>query len=188
MLTQIQQKMIAGLRRLVTLVVRIGLIWMQNPIVTGAQTTPVKPATPASKIMLLQQANDKASPQAMTEADRAKLKDPFFQLVLKDHADATTLPDINKFLKPADQEVFVVDEHIVDGAAKVGDRPAGRRSVITMNGETNGQVLDRNVMLAVLFNSEQFPTANFLEAMGWDESSGSFNSMFKFSIIRQMVH
>jgi Putative peptidoglycan binding domain len=173
MLTQI----IARLRRLVTLIMSIGLIWLQSPIATWAQTTPVKPAAP--KTMLLQQANDNVPPQAMTEADRAKLKDPFFQLVLKDHADATTLSDLNKFLKPADQEVFAVDEHMIDGAAKVGDRPASRRSVVTMSGETSGQVLDKNVMLAVMFNSEQFPTANFLEAMGWDESSGSFN-YYKF--------
>jgi Putative peptidoglycan binding domain len=160
------------LNKFVTIVVSLGLIWLQHPIAAEAQNPPAKPAaTPATKPVLLS-ATGSGAPQVMSDADRAKLKDPLFQLVLKDHADVQTLTDINKFLKPDSQSVSVVDEHIVDTATKVGNSPAERRSVITMR---NKDFTDGDVMFSIEFTPDQFQSPNFIEAMGWDESSGSFN-------------
>jgi hypothetical protein len=173
MLMSIQRGLIAGLRRFVALICSLGLIWASQPI--AAQAQPVPTPSPAPKPALLQQLNDQSAPQPLSDVDRAKLNDPLFQLVLKDHADATTLTALKQFLKPNRQEVFVVDEHIVDPAPKVGDRLAERRAVITMNGTTNKLTLDQNVMFSVGFNSEKFPTPNFIEAMGWDDTNSQFN-------------
>ncbi|MCU0568165.1 MAG: peptidoglycan-binding protein [Oculatellaceae cyanobacterium Prado106] len=146
----------------------VGLVWLSGASVAFAQPAP-------NPVPLLKQVNDSTAPQPMTAAELADLKDPFFQLVLKNHADAVTLPAINQFLKPATQDVFVVDERIVDAEPKPGGTPAIRRSTITVNGTTNQQVLDNNVFLSIRFNSDQFPTGNFIEVMGWDESQGRFN-------------
>ncbi|MFM2430206.1 MAG: hypothetical protein RLZZ511_1419 [Cyanobacteriota bacterium] len=168
--------MLRRLQSLVTFALKLGLslglIWLQQPIVAIAQTPP-KPA-------LLQQATDNSAPQPMTEAELAKLKDPMFQLVLKNNADVKTLSAVNQLLKPTKQSVFVVDEQIADGAPKVGNNLANRRAIVTLEGTTNGQTLDQNVLFSVSFDSEKFPTANFIEVMGWDESSGSFN-YYKFN-------
>jgi hypothetical protein len=177
----LNQKITTGLdktwlRQFVAIVMSAGLIWCQ-PIAAQAQTTPAKPSVaPATKPVLLSApGGTSTTPQVLSDTDRAKLKDPLFQLVLKDHADVTTMADINKLLSPASQDVFAVDEHIIDAAPKVGDSLARRRSVITMKGVTNNQTLDQNVLFSVMFNSEQFPTPSFIEAMGWDDTSGSFN-------------
>jgi hypothetical protein len=166
--TQLKQRIAAFLQTLAAIGLTLGFVLLQ-PIAAQAQAKPT----------LLLPGSGGGAPQPMLESDRAKLKDPFFQLVLKDHADAKTLPEIKQFLKPASQQVFVVDEHIVDSAPKVGDSLAGRRSIITMAGTTNKLTLDQNVLLSVGFNAEQFPTANFMEVMGWDEDSGIFN-YYKF--------
>jgi hypothetical protein len=171
----LNSKITGWLRKLAAIGISIGLIWFQQPIAAQAQTNPAKP-TPANKPVLLSApGGTSTTPQVLSDADRAKLKDPLFQLVLKDHADVTTLAGINKLLNPVSQDVFAVDEHMADTAAKVGDSLAQRRSVITMKGVTNNQTLDQNVLFSVMFNSAQFPTPNFIEAMGWDENSGSFN-------------
>jgi hypothetical protein len=46
--------------------------------------------------------------------------------------------------------------------------------VITLRNSQN-QVADGDVMLSVEFTPTQFQSPSFIEAMGWDESSGSFN-------------
>lgn len=145
----------------------LSLVLLLHTLTAFAQTPP--------KPTLLQQATDGSAPQPMNEAELAKLKDPIFQLILKNNAGAKTLPEINQLIKSTKQRVFVVDEHLADVAPKVGDRPAERRAIVAFEGTTNGQKLDQNVMLSISFNSEKFPTPNFIEAMGWDESSGSFN-------------
>jgi hypothetical protein len=151
------------------LVMSMSLIWSQQAPAAQAQPAPPKP------VLLSGTGAPGTAPQPLSDADRAKLQDPLFQLVLKDHADAKTLADLNKFLKPAGQDVFVVDEHIADSQPQVGNGLAERRAVITMNGTTNNQILDQNVLLSMEFNSEQFQSPSFIEAMGWDDSSGSFN-------------
>jgi hypothetical protein len=170
--TQFKRKLINNIRQLLILLMGVGLFWSQQPIAVYAQT-------PAPKPLLLQQANEKSTPQPMVEADRAKLSDPFFQLVLKNNSNVKTLPEIKQLLKPSQQNIFVVDEHIADKAAKVGNGLANRRAIVTMAGSTSGQVLDNNVMFSVGFNSEQFPTANFIEVMGWDDKNSLFN-YYKF--------
>jgi hypothetical protein len=149
-------------RNLIALFFGVGLIWSMLPIAANAAP-------------ILAQSNDQSAPQPMTEADLAKLNDPLFQLVLKDHAEVKTLADVTKFLKPTTQNIFVVDEHIVDSATKVGDRTAERRSVVTYSGTTNQQILDQNVLLSVTFDPNQFPEPNFIEAMAWDDGRGQFN-------------
>ncbi len=168
MLKWLKQTLMAWGRGLVLFVVGLGLVWFGQGVVVQAQPSPPKPA-------LLKQATEGSPPQAMTDAEKAQLKDPLFQLVLKDHADAKTLTAINQFLKPASQDVFVVDERIVDTAPKVGGVPAERRAAIAFSGTTNQLPLDQNVLFSVAFNSEQFPSASFIEAMGWDDSQSRFN-------------
>jgi hypothetical protein len=102
MLVQIKRRLIAKLRNLATLILSLGLIWTSHAIAAHAQPAP----TPAPKPSLLQQLNDQIVPQPLPATDRAQLNDPLFQLVLKDHADATTLTTLNQFLKPTSQEVF----------------------------------------------------------------------------------
>jgi hypothetical protein len=173
MLTRIKRRLIAGLRYLTTLALSLGLIWTSQPIAAHAQ--PVTTPSPAPKPALLQQLNDQSAPQPLPAADRALLNDPLFQLVLKDHADATTLTALNQFLKPTGEELFVVDEQIVDVAPKAGDRPAQRRAIVTINGTTNNLILDQNVFLSMMFSSEKFQTPNFIEAMSWDDLKSQFN-------------
>jgi hypothetical protein len=134
---------------------------------------------PAPQTVLTKQSTNTAPPQPMTEAERAELKDPLFLLVLKDHANVKSIAEINQFLKPAGQEVFVVDERIADAAPKPGGTLASRRAVVTPNGTTNQMQLDQNVFFSIFFNSEQFNTGNFIEAMGWDDSQSRFN-YYKF--------
>jgi Putative peptidoglycan binding domain len=169
MLLKFKRKWLAWSRGWVAIVIGfISVLW-----INAAQSQPV-PAPALTK-----QATNTAPPQPMTAAERAELKDPLFQLVLKDHANVKTVAEINQFLKPAGQNVFVVDERIADTAPKVNGTPASRRAVITPNGTTNQMSLDQNVFFSVFFNSEQFNTGNFIEAMGWDDTQSRFN-YYKF--------
>jgi Putative peptidoglycan binding domain len=169
MLLKFKRKWLAWSRGWVVIVIGfISVLW-----INAAQSQPV-PSPALSK-----QATNTAPPQPMTAAELAELKDPLFQLVLKDHAEVKTIAEINQFLKPAGQDVFVVDERIADSAPKVGGTLASRRAVVTPNGTTNQVQLDQNVFFSVFFNSEQFNTGNFIEAMGWDDSQSRFN-YYKF--------
>lgn len=137
---------------------------------------PILPnATSQEKPILLRQDSPSAPLRPLTPEELAGLQDPLFQLVLKDHGDVKTLAGLVQLLKPEQQAVFVVDEQIVDTAPKRGDRPASRRAIMTFNGTTQTRSLDQNVMLSVDFNSNSFPSSNFIEAMGWDEINGRFN-------------
>jgi hypothetical protein len=180
MLTKMIQKLIKTIHKTITLIISLGLLWAQSPIVAWAQysPTPVAPQT-----VLLQQLNDKSAPQPMSDTDRANLQDPFFQLVLKNHVNIKTLTEVQKLLKPESQSVFVVDERIVDPTPKLNHKPAERRGIMTMTGKTANQLLDRQVILAIGFNSSQFPTANFIEAMAWDDQNSLFN-YYKFDQLK----
>jgi hypothetical protein len=170
MLLKLKRKWMSWRRSWVAIVLSfVSVLW-----INAAQSQPVPP-----KPVLTKQATNTAPPQPMTEAERADLKDPLFQLVLKDHADVKTVAQINQFLKPAGQDVFVVDERVADTAPKVNGTPASRRAVITPNGTTNQMLLDQNVFFSTFFNSEQFNTGNFIEAMGWDDTQSRFN-YYKF--------
>ncbi len=125
---------------------------------------------------LLKQATDTSAAESMTAEEIAGLNDPFFNLLLKDHLDTQTVNGISQRLRPDRQETFVVHERIVDNSPTVGGgSPASRRSIITFDGNTDGEELNRNVMLSVFFNSESFPSVPDIEAMAWDEGNGKFN-------------
>jgi hypothetical protein len=173
-LINLQQPLIQLKRLWVTLsklVVAVGLyaiIWFQSAAVYA------QPA-PAPKPPLLKQATDGSAPQTMTDAEKAQLNDPFFNVVLKNNTDAKSLKNVLQILNPREQKIFVVDEQIVDTAPKIGNTPASRRAIVSMKGTTSGQVLDDNVLFSVSFTSEKFPTPGFIEVMGWDEPGNRYN-------------
>jgi hypothetical protein len=134
------------------------------------------PPPPSPTTTLFKQTKNDDPPQPMTDEERAALSDPFFQLVLQNRTDVTTLPAIRQLLKASGQSVFVVDERIKDADQRPDGKPALRRAIITPQGDGN---LNQNVMLSMLFNPEQFPSSNFIEVMGWDEQQGRFN-FYKF--------
>jgi hypothetical protein len=172
-LSKLKQILFAWGRGLIAIALSLVAVWMQTPI-AAAQPVPPKP-------MLMKQATDTSAPQPMTDQERAALKDPLFTSVLKDRADATSLTEINKLLKATGQDVFVVDERIVDTDPKPGGQLAFRRAIVTPAGAPSRDPVDdnQNVLFSVGFNSEQFPVGNFIEAMGWDNSQGQFN-YYKF--------
>jgi hypothetical protein len=155
-------------RILIAFVLSLVTVWMQTPI-AQAQPAPV----------LMKQATDTSAPQPMTAQELAALKDPLFQSVLKDRADVKTLAEVNQLLKATGQDVFVVDEHIVDTDPKPAGQLAFRRAIVTPNGAPSRVQENQNVMFSIGFNSEQFPVGNFIEAMGWDDSQSRFN-YYKF--------
>ncbi|NJN32738.1 MAG: peptidoglycan-binding protein, partial [Synechococcales cyanobacterium RM1_1_8] len=127
---------------------------------------------------LRKQATDRSQPEAMSAQELAGLKDPLFNLLLKDRANlskATSLAGITQQLQPAQQNVFVVDERIADPAPRLGNSPASRRAVLTFEGQTQGEELRENVALSVFFNAEAFPSITEIEAMAWDDGAGKFN-------------
>ncbi len=124
-----------------------------------------------SAALLRQDAN--ASPvRPLTPEERSELGDPFFNLVLKEGADATSLSEVEALIQPSasQRHTFVVEEHIADSAPG-----QGRRAVLTYSGVNGSERLNTNVMLSVLFNSEQFPDQQPIEALGWDDERGRYN-------------
>ena len=139
------------------------------------------PAAWGQPAQLLFQENERDAPRALSEAERAKLGDPLFALVLRDHPEAMTLSEIQALLQPNENrrrvKVFVVDERLADPGPNAGDgHPASRRSVLSYEGVTNGVPLTGNVMLSLFFDSQGFPDApGAIEAWGWDEARGVYN-------------
>ena len=131
----------------------------------------------AASVSLLEQRTEGATVQQIAQSTLSSLGDPIFKLVLKDHADVTNLAEIEKLIKgeQGQEQTFVVDEKIVDTRPTIGNQPAARRAVLTFTGRNQGEQLDRNAMLSVFFNSENFPDVQFLEALGWDGSRGRYN-------------
>ena len=123
--------------------------------------------------VLLQQESDSSPSEPLTPGQLESLGDPFFDLVLKEHANVTSLSALEDFIQPdgSKRQTFVVDE-------KVADPTLGqsRRAVLAYSGRNGVRNLDTNVMLSVSFNSSEFsdqPT--FIEAWGWDDQRGRFN-------------
>jgi hypothetical protein len=164
---QVFRQIAIALGRVLVAIALFSLIWFQGAA-AYAQPAPTKPP-------LLKQFKNTDTPQPMTDAEKAQLQDPFFQLVLKNNTDAKDLTAINNLLKPQSQELFVVDERIAESALKVGNNSSIRRGIMTVSGTTNQQKLDNNVLFSVLFTPDTFPTANFIEIMGWDEKNGVYN-------------
>ncbi len=126
---------------------------------------------------LFVQNTDRSQVRSITNQELAELGDPFFNLVLKDHADETNLAEIEQLLQPdsTKRETFVVSERILDAS-----RPQSRRAILTFQGSNrnNGNpiFLSPNVMISVSFNSEDFSdNPEQLEIWGWDEQRGRYN-------------
>lgn len=119
-------------------------------------------------VTLLKQERNGLRPQKMTTEELAPLGDPLFNLVLKEHADITNLSEIEALIK-GEENTFVVDERIADPSPG-----QSRRAVLTFKGN-NGETLDPNIMLAVSFNSENFPDTQPIEALGWDGKRSRYN-------------
>ena len=126
---------------------------------------------------LLEQDRDGGRVQPLTAENRAELGDPLFNLVLKDRADVANLAELETLIEGdnGQEQVFVVSETIEDPSPRRNNRPASRRAIVTFSGENQGERLDRNVMLSVFFNSENFPDVQSIEALGWDGERGRYN-------------
>lgn len=133
-----------------------------------------QPVEPRLDTLFLKQATDHPSSLAfLTQAEQRQLGDPFFNLVLRDRADAQDLDAIEELLQPdaSRRLAFAVHESILDPA-----RPGSRRAVLAYRGFHRGEVLDGNVMLSVAFSDEDFPARQpFIEAWGWDAFRGRYN-------------
>lgn len=122
---------------------------------------------------LLKQSTESSPVQPLTATELADLGDPFFNLVLKDRADATNLATIEALIQPNDKlrETFVVDERLQDFSPG-----QTRRAVLAFRGKNNNEFLSPNVMLSVKFDSDNFSdTPELIEAWGWDDNRGRFN-------------
>ena len=117
------------------------------------------------------QARDGAPQQAMTAAELAVLGDPFFKLVLKTKPNEVRFDEVVRLVKGATgtEHFFVVDEKIIDPA--LGQT---RRAVIGFKGTNQQVVLDTNVMLSVIFDSNAI-RPGFIEAWGWDDAKSRYN-------------
>ena len=120
--------------------------------------------------ILLAQARDNEPARNLTGGEFAALGDPFFLLVLKDHVDAVTLADIERFLQPdaTKRQLFVVSERLREL------RPGDRRAVLTYTGKSGEHVLDTNVMLSVFFGPNAIHE-RAIEAWGWDNQRSRYN-------------
>lgn len=98
----------------------------------------------------------------------AALGDPFFQRVLKDHAEVVDLKAVLALIEPdkTRRRIFVVSEKIID-------RNHGtRRTVI----DFTATGLAGNVMLAPGLEADAFPSDDVnLEVWGWDDQRGRYN-------------
>ena len=123
--------------------------------------------------VLLHQKSDLSSVESLTPQQREALADPLFNLVLKDHADVTSLSAIEDLIQPDEnkRKTFVVDEKIADPT--IGQ---SRRALIAYSGRNGTELLNSNVMFSVFFNSNQFPEQpSFIEAWGWDDKQSRYN-------------
>lgn len=131
-------------------------------------------ATPS---FILEQERDGAPARVMPPEDVAELNDPLFNLVLREQPGVSTLTELEGLLvgESGQEQTFVVSEEIESEDPGTPTRPATRRAVLTFSGENQGEVLDRNVMLSVAFNANEFPDVQNIEALGWDGQQGRYN-------------
>jgi hypothetical protein len=119
------------------------------------------------------QAAEDGSARPLTTDEKAKLQDPVFRLILTNHADVTTLSDIEALIQPdhSKRRIFVVDEKIKDPK-----QPATRRSVIMFDGSSGDTQLPGNIALSLPFSSDAMPDKGVeVEAWGWDVQNGVYN-------------
>jgi hypothetical protein len=108
----------------------------------------------------------------LTQAEKDRLQDPFFRLVLAPRPTVRKVTDVEQLLSGAtgQSRFFVVDEAIKSSA-----QPASRRAAMDFTG-TNGTIaLSANVFLSFSFRSSAFPETPDLEVLAWDEVNGTYN-------------
>lgn len=122
--------------------------------------------------LLLKQESDQDPAEHLLASELAGLGDPFFLLVLKDHADETEPVRILDLIQPdaSKRQVFVVDETIANP-----ERRGVRRLVISFSGTHQGQPLDTNVMVSTFLTPTAFPAGRAIEVWGWDNQRGRYN-------------
>jgi len=120
---------------------------------------------------LKQQLSETAIPRGMTTAELSVLNDPLFRLVLKTKPNEARFDEVVRLIKGAagTEQVFVVDERIVDSARQ----EAIRRVVVGFKGNNQG-VLDTNVMLSAALTPDSV-RPGFIEGWGWDDARGRYN-------------
>lgn len=93
----------------------------------------------AAESLSLKQDREGSPAINLSGTEFATLGDPFFNLVLKEHADVLSVSEILNLIQPdaTKRELFVVDEHIMDLS-----RPSSRRSVIAFRGSNQGEILE----------------------------------------------
>jgi hypothetical protein len=129
----------------------------------------------ADESLQLKQLRNNAPAELLSTAELKALDDPLFKIVLAEHADKTSLKEVEELLQPdpTKRRLFVVDENIAD------PQPGqSRRAVIAFKGvnPSTGEVLDSNVFLSVFFDSTEFPDRpTAIEALGWDSRRGRYN-------------
>ena len=139
---------------------------------TGIQTAQLQD-TPR----LFEQERDGAPVRPLSPDRLAELRDPFFNLVLRDHAEVFNLARIEALItaNSGEEQTFVVSELIESESPGSPNRPATRRAVLTFSGENQGETLDRNIMMSVFFNANRFPDIQNIEALGWDSQQERYN-------------
>lgn len=121
--------------------------------------------------LLLTQDRDGTPPRLLTPAETGLLGDPLFNLVLRDHADATSLEAIQDLIQPDPSKrlIFAVSERIAS------DVFGARRAVIAFQGQHNSEALTGNLMLSIIFGAESFPAETTVEGWGWDNHRNRYN-------------
>ena len=141
------------------------LIWLAGSLSSGAL------AQEPSMALRFKQLKNDTEPVELHASERAELGDPFFERVLKEHANLTTLDDVLAKLEPNKDKrlVFVVSEQILDSDPQTG---GNRRCVIAFTDPH----LRSNVMMSVFFVADKFPSPPAgIEVWGWDNFRGRYN-------------
>ena len=108
----------------------------------------------------------------LNDADKNRLQDPFFRLVLAKRPDVRRLADIEALIMGTEgkRRLFVVNEEIQSSV-----QPASRRAAMDFLGKNGAIELGSSVFLSFSFGSKTFPDAPDLEVLAWDDVNGTYN-------------
>src|SRR5262249_25312277 len=120
----------------------------------------------------------------LTAAEKDKLQDPLFRLVLARQPNEIRLAKIQELIQPLatpsqTRRFFVVDEEITDPRRPPAVPLPSRRAVIDCLGNNVDVKIGGNIMLSIFFTSDRVEEVMELEAWGWDEVNGGYN-YYKF--------
>jgi len=116
----------------------------------------------------------------LTAAEKDKLQDPLFRLVLARQPAEVRLVKIQELIQPLatqsqTRRFFVVDEEIADSRRPPAVPLPSRRAVIDFLGNNGDVKLGGNIMLSIFFTSDRVEEVMEMEAWGWDEANGVYN-------------